>query len=156
MATEQPSESPVIKSWKAAVASFRKSIPHKGFEQIQQSTSPQDVVDYIESVQKKERGKNSKTVLAIKACVHRLQRFGGVLDVLAQGASQPGCLVWGSIKFALTVLIILLSSFEVFAQSMNNRFRLLTTVLKNSKDFSKHLCSSGTVFLALKYITKFF
>lgn len=121
MATEEPPESPVITTWKNALASFRKSIPKKDFEQIQQSTSPQDVVDYIESVQNREQGGNdAKTLRAIKACAHRLQRFSGALDMLAQGASRPGCLVWGSVKFALTVLIIQLPLIAMSAQSMNN------------------------------------
>jgi hypothetical protein len=108
MATEEPPESPVITSWKSALASFSKSISKKDFEQIQQSTSPQDVLNYIESVRLKEQGnKDPKISLAIKACAHRLQRFSGALDMLAQGASQPGCLVWGSIKFALMVFILL-------------------------------------------------
>lgn len=109
MATEQPRESPVITTWKSALASFSKSIPSKDFEQIQQSTSPQDVLKYIESVRLKEQGtKDPKILLAIKACAHRLQRFSNALDMLAQGAPSPGCLVWGSIKFALVVFIILL------------------------------------------------
>lgn len=109
MATDEPPESPVITSWKSALASFRKSIPKKDFEQIQESTGPQDLVNYIESVQQKEQGINDgKILLVIKACAHRLQRFSGALDMLAQGGAQPGCLVWGSIKFALMVFITLL------------------------------------------------
>lgn len=120
MATDEPPESPVITAWKTALVSFRKSIPKDEFEQIQQSTSPQDIVNYVESVQKKERGNDGKTLLVIKACAHRLQKFSGALDMLAQGVPQPGCLVWGSIKFALTVLIILLPLLDVSVQSMNN------------------------------------
>lgn len=106
MATEEPPESPVVTAWKSALASFRKSIPKKDFEQIQQSTSPEDVLHYIESVQLKEQAnQDPKFVLAVKACAVRLQRFSGALDMLAQGAAGPGCLVWGSIKLALMVLI---------------------------------------------------
>lgn len=105
MASEKPSKSPVIASWKNALASFRRSIRKHEFEQIQQSTSPQDLMNFIESIQKSEQaGNESTTLLAIKACVHRLRKFGGALDVLAQGTPQPGCLIWGSIKLALTVL----------------------------------------------------
>lgn len=108
MATDEPPESPVITTWKSAMASFRKSVPRKTFEQIQQSTSPQDVLNYVQSIRLKEHeNTDPKILLAIKACAHRLQRFSGALDMLAQGAAQPGCLVWGSIKLALTVLIIL-------------------------------------------------
>lgn len=111
MASEEPPESPIITTWKSALASFSKSIPKKEFEQIQQSTSPQDVLNYIDSVRLNEQGSNDpKGLLAIKACAHRLQRFSGALDMLAQGAAQPGCLVWGSIKFALMVIVILFTT----------------------------------------------
>lgn len=121
MATDEPPERAVIKTWESALASFRKSIPKKDFEQIQQSTSPQDLLSYIDSVQQKEDGINdAKILLAIKACAHRLQRFSGALDMLAQGGAGPGCLVWGSIKFALMVFFMLSSSIGVFVQSMNN------------------------------------
>lgn len=35
----------------------------------------------------------------------RLQRFTASIDMLAQGSPAPGCLLWGSIKFALTVCV---------------------------------------------------
>ena len=135
MATNEPQESAVITSWKNALASFRKSIPKKDFEQIQQSTSPQDVVNYIESIRQKKQGINDAKILqAVKACAHRLQRFSGALDMLAQGAAQPGCLVWGSIKFTLMVLIKqpLISA---SVQSMSNCSRLLAVISKNPRDF---------------------
>lgn len=34
----------------------------------------------------------------------RMQRFNRALDLLAQGTPSPGCLVWGSIVFVLTML----------------------------------------------------
>lgn len=124
MATDEPPESPVITTWKSALASLRKSLSKKDFEQIQQSTSPQDVLNYIESVQLKEEGiHHPKILVAIQACALRLQKFSGALDMLAQTGARPGCLVWGSIKFALTVLIILSPAIGASVSSMINESR---------------------------------
>lgn len=96
----------ITTAWKNALDSYRKSVPKEDLEQIQQSTSPQDILTYIESLKSHQKLLNvSKSVRAVRACSEKLQRYSGAIDILAQGASQPGCLLWGSIKFALTVLM---------------------------------------------------
>lgn len=133
----------VTATWKTALASYRKSILKDDFQEIQQSTGPQDILNYIESVKRDGQARNvSKTFSAIKACMDRLHRFGGALDILAQGFSQPGCLLWGSIKFALTVLLSIQFSIIVFnktlistfRQDVNLYFRLFMETLKSWKN----------------------
>lgn len=64
-------------------------------------TGPEDVVNEIERWRKKHS--DSKFAAGVRAGLVRLQRFSASIDMLAQGTPDPGCLLWGSIKFVLTV-----------------------------------------------------
>ena len=64
-------------------------------------TGPEDVVNEIEKWQK--RHADSTVAAGVRAGLGRLQKFSASIDMLAQGAPSPGCLLWGSIKFVLTV-----------------------------------------------------
>ena len=64
-------------------------------------TGPEDIVNEIEKWQK--RHSDSKFAAGVRAGLVRLQRFSASIDMLAQGTPDPGCLLWGSIKFVLTV-----------------------------------------------------
>lgn len=64
-------------------------------------TGPEDVVNEIEKWQK--RHSDSKVAAGVRSGLVRLQRFSASIDMLAQGTPSPGCLLWGSIKFVLTV-----------------------------------------------------
>lgn len=80
---------------------YRKSLSEKDMKRIMIPTGPEDVVNEIERWQKKHS--DSKFAAGIRAGLARLQRFSASIDMLAQGTPDPGCLLWGSIKFVLTV-----------------------------------------------------
>ena len=65
---------------------------------------PEDVVHEIEKWQSRHSAsKYGRVAEAIHAGVARMERFSESIDMLAQGAKGPGCLIWGSIKFVLVV-----------------------------------------------------
>ena len=80
---------------------FRKSLSEKDMKGIMIPTGPEDVVNEIEKWQK--RHVDSTVAAGVRAGLARLQKFSASIDMLAQGAPSPGCLLWGSIKFVLTV-----------------------------------------------------
>lgn len=62
-------------------------IPKDDFEQIQQSAGLQDALTCIEPLQIPENARNiSRSFRVVKAFSEKLYRFGGALDILAQGA----------------------------------------------------------------------
>lgn len=69
-------------------------------------TRPEDVVNEIERWQK--RHSDSKVAAGVRSGLVRLQRFSASIDMLAQGTPSPCCLLWGSIKFVLTVSSMLI------------------------------------------------
>ena len=107
VATPTPTSSAmsVVDAWKEAVEKYQKSLSKKDQVQVlQTSTGPADVVKDIEQWHEKlNKSKSTKLAAAISGGLARLQQFTSSIDMLAQGSPQPGCLLWGSIKFALTV-----------------------------------------------------
>lgn len=104
--TSMPSttDSPIVDAWKKAVETYKKSLTQKDQTKIQMSTGPRDVVKDIEEWQRKQsKRKSVKVATAVSSGLARLQRFTASIDMLAQGSPAPGCLLWGSIKFVLTV-----------------------------------------------------
>ena len=67
-------------------------------------TGPEDVVNEIDKWHK--RHSDSKVAATVRFGLGQLQRFNASIDMLAQGTPSPGCLLWGSIKFVLTVSFI--------------------------------------------------
>ena len=80
---------------------YRKSLSEKDVKAIMIPTGPEDVVNEIEKWQK--RHVDSTVAAGVRAGLVRLQKFSASIDMLAQGAPNPACLLWGSIKFVLTV-----------------------------------------------------
>ena len=65
---------------------------------------PDDVLKEIEKWQSGQRkSKYCRVAAGIQAGISRLQQFNRAVDMIAQGSPAPGCLVWGSIIFVLTV-----------------------------------------------------
>ena len=99
-----PYSSPPMTMWENAIATYKKSLTTKDLQQLQVPTSPQDLVAYIAGwEQKRKKSKYTKIAAVLQACTSRIERFSAVIDQLAQGCPQPACLLWGSIKFVLTV-----------------------------------------------------
>lgn len=97
-------DTPVIDAWKEAREKYKKTLSKKDQLQVQITTGPADVVKEIESWHLKvNNSKSTKFAAAVGGGLARLQRFSASIDMLAQGSPAPGCLLWGSIKFALTV-----------------------------------------------------
>lgn len=106
MASSTPTtfSSETVKVWKSALAAYKRSVPKKEYQLIQQSTNVQDIITYIEELREKE--KNSQHARAMEVVgkhIGRFERFSGAVDMLAQGLPEPACLIWGSIKFAISV-----------------------------------------------------
>ena len=111
--------SATIDAWKIALANYETSLPAKDLKQLRLPVSPEEVVLCIEDWERRHRrSKYTKFSAAVRACTSRIQRFSASIDQLSQGASQPGCLLWGSIRFALIVsrVIILLISIKLFVK----------------------------------------
>jgi len=94
-------------AWKRGIASYERSLLKKDVSQILDSTGPQDIVTYVEHIQRTQRNSKYRRGFLdpISACTARMQRFSSAIDMMAQGSPQPACLIWGSIKFALVVSI---------------------------------------------------
>ena len=67
---------------------------------------PEDVLEQIKIWQSRQ-GKSQYCRLAdgVQAGMSQLQKFSRAIDLIAQGTPAPGCLVWGSIVFVLTVSV---------------------------------------------------
>ena len=90
-----------IVAFRNARDTYRKSLSEKDMRRIMIPTGPEDVVKEIENWRKNHS--SSKIAAGVRAGLVRLQRFSASIDMLAQGTPSPGCLLWGSIKFVLTV-----------------------------------------------------
>ena len=106
----QAAESATTVAWRNALNSFRKSLSDKDFKRIMIPAGPEDVVKEVEKWHRKySASRHARVAAAVRAGVGRMQRFSASIDMLAQGSPSPGCLLWGSIKFALTVGTLLRS-----------------------------------------------
>ena len=90
-----------IVAFRNARETLRKSLSPKDQKSIMVPTEPEDVVTEIEDWRK--RHPDSKFAAGVRSGLGQLQRFSASIDMLAQGTPSPGCLLWGSIKFVLTV-----------------------------------------------------
>lgn len=92
-------------AWKKAAETLEKSIPEKDFQRIRSLTNPEDILKELETWQiKRGTSKLGAVVDQVRDGLVRMQSFNRALDVLAQGSPSPGCLLWGSIVFVLTIL----------------------------------------------------
>ncbi len=89
-----------------AIDAYRRSLSEKNLKRIMLPTGPEDVINEIENWHK--RHVDSKFATGIRSGLGQLQRFSASIDLLAQGSPSPGCLLWGSIKFVLTVSSMLI------------------------------------------------
>ena len=67
---------------------------------------PENVLEEIRKWESKQgKSKYRRVSDGVQAGISRLQKFSRAIDLVAQGSPAPGCLVWGSIIFVLTVSI---------------------------------------------------
>lgn len=97
-------ESATTIAWRNALNSYRKSLSDKDFKRIMIPAGPEDVANEVEKWQcRQSASRYARVAAVVRAGVSRMQRFSASIDILAQGSPSPGCLLWGSIKFVLTV-----------------------------------------------------
>ena len=99
-------------AFRKARDSFRKSLSEKDVKCIMIPTGPEDVVNEIEKWH--SRHLESKVAASVRFGLGQLRRFNASLDMLAQGTRGPGCLLWGSIKFVLTVSTMLIIYYIIY------------------------------------------
>ena len=93
-------------AWRRARDTYRTTLTDKEFKRIMIPVGPDDVLKEIEKWQNRQRkSKFSKVADGVQAGVSHLQKFNRAVDLIAQGTPAPGCLIWGSVLFALTVRI---------------------------------------------------
>lgn len=102
---KQKASTPTALAWENAMKSLRKSLPPKDLKQLQSPIRPEDLVDHVQAWNTSKQGRTRKSVEFMQDTVSRIQRFSGCIDQLAQGIPDPACLLWGSIRFALTVRV---------------------------------------------------
>lgn len=145
MASSAPipsSSNTTIEAWKSALADYKRSVPKKDYQQIQQSTSAQDVVTYVEELQRKEQHRQHASLLEIIGKhIGRFERFSQAVDMLAQGSPSPACLIWGSIKFA----IVLVRGYAEEHQKLLKALQMMAEFLPRI-DFYAELFAHSTLF----------
>ncbi|KAL9630975.1 MAG: hypothetical protein Q9164_006139 [Protoblastenia rupestris] len=100
----QHEESATILAFKRARDTFRKSLPEKEMKKVMMPARPDDVLEEIEKWQRRQaKSKYHQIAFHIRAGLSRLQKFHSAIDLLAQGSPDPATLLWGGIKFALTL-----------------------------------------------------
>ena len=101
-----PNESTsAVLAWERALGSLKKSLPSKDLKRLQLPVSPNDLVQHVEAWLASKPGKTRKAIDVMGQTASRIQRFSGCIDQLAQGSPAPATLLWGSIKFVLTVCL---------------------------------------------------
>lgn len=105
---QKAGDTATIVAFRNARDTFRRSLSEKDMKRIMIPTGPEDVVNEIEKWHK--RHSDSKVAAGIRFSLGQLQRFNASIDMLAQGTPSPGCLLWGSVKFVLTVSDMLILS----------------------------------------------
>ena len=94
-----------VLAWELALGSLKKSLPSKDLKRLQLPVSPDDLVHLVEAWLTSKPGKARKAVDVMGQTASRIQRFSGCIEQLAQGSPAPASLLWGSIKFVLTVCL---------------------------------------------------
>ena len=97
-------ETATLAAWKSAQKTYEKSLAEKDLKQLMIPTGPEDVLNRIEEWQRENSGsRHAKVAESIRAGIAPIKRFSDSIDMMAQGSPAPACLLWGSIKFVLTV-----------------------------------------------------
>lgn len=90
-------------AWEEAFKKFKASMPAKDLKHIQQPTAPGDIISHLNKWMSSKETTSGKLASLLQDRTARLQRFAGAIDQLAQGMPQPACLIWGSMRYVLTV-----------------------------------------------------
>ncbi len=130
----QGGDSATTIAWRNALTSYRRSLSDKDFKRIMIPAGPEDVANEVEKWQcRQSASRYARVAAAVRAGVSRMQRFSDSIDMLAQGSPSPGCLLWGSIKFVLTVGISILSFAQAKLENSFADWSLMHATLFRSK-----------------------
>lgn len=135
-------------AWEQALGSLKKSLPSKDLKRLQLPVSPADLVSHVEAWLASKPSNAKKAVNIMGQTVSRIQRFSSCVDQLAQGSPAPATLLWGSIKFVLTVC------FQRYAKKSHTKtaFRLLKMSQKSTTKFVTRWQSFLTRYLGSIYM----
>lgn len=129
-----------IEAWKSALATYKRLVPKKDYQQIQRSTSAQDVVTYVEEIQRKEQHSQHASLLeTIGKHIGRFERFSQAVDMLVQGLPYPACLIWGSIKFA----IVLVRDYAEEHQKLLKALQMMAEFLPRTEFYAELFANSA-------------
>ena len=91
-------------AWRNARDTYRKSLPEKDLKRIMVLAGLDDVLKEITKWQGgQSKSKYCRVADGIQVGISQLEQFKHAVDLIAQGRPAPGGLVWGSIRFVLTV-----------------------------------------------------
>ena len=94
----------VSSAWAVTLASYKKELNPRDLMLVQEITSPIDVANHIEYLEKKRRAsKHGAIVDQIHLITGRLVQFSSVVDAITS-SSPEAALIWGSLKLLLTII----------------------------------------------------
>lgn len=100
----------------------------------------------LEQWQAKRVGsKHSKVVDQVRDGLARMQSFNRALDLIAQGTPFPGCLVWGSVVFLLTILQNATEEYDKICKALTRMIECLPAVELYTEAFSDSSLIQGCV-----------
>jgi hypothetical protein len=133
-------------AWNNARETLKKSLPEKDFRWICSLTSPEDILKELELWQVKHaESKRGKVVDQVRDGLARMQSFNRALDLLAQGTPFPGCLVWGSIVFVLTMLRHTTEEYDKICRALTRVIEYLPAIEIFTESFSESSLIQGCV-----------
>ena len=133
-------------AWKKATDTLEKSLPEKDFQRIRSLTSPEDVLKELEKWQiKRGTSKLGAVVDQVRDGLARMQSFNRALDLLAQGSPSPGCLLWGSIVFALTIVRNATEEYDKICKALTRVIQCLPALEIYAEAFSDSGLIQGCV-----------
>lgn len=133
-------------AWKKAAETLENSIPEKDFRRISSLTGPEDVLKELEIWQiKRGTSKLGAVINQVRDGLARMQGFNRALDLLAQGSPSPGCLLWGSIVFVLTMLRNATEEYDKICKALSRVIQCLPAIEIYAQVFSDSVLIQGCV-----------
>lgn len=133
-------------AWKKAIETLEKSLPEKDFKRICSLTRPEDILKELEIWQiKRGTSKLGAVIDQVRDGLARMQSFNRALDLLAQGSPSPGCLLWGSIVFVLTMLRNATEEYDKICRVLTRVIQFLPAIEIYAEAFSDSGLIQGCV-----------
>ena len=102
--TASGSKPDIQTTWEKTLAIHKGRFAPEDLAEIEKTTKPDDLLDFIKNLDiKNGKGKFPWLFKQIEKLGVYFNTYEHSLDMITQGLPSPGCLVWGSIKFVLSV-----------------------------------------------------